>query len=105
MTILTGFYNCGPTIAIPAKLVISASEVDSSDVATAGSAAVKISTCNGTNQPWSVNIAGSLSGDVFGSCADKDATKNCITTSYTESSTILGIISVMADTMITAYAD
>jgi hypothetical protein len=48
---LTGFYNCGPDIATPAKLIISATEVGTSDIATAGSALVTIATCNGTDQP------------------------------------------------------
>jgi hypothetical protein len=105
---LTGFYNCGPTIATPGKLIITASEVDSSDVATAGSALVTITTCDGTDQPWSVNIAGSLSGDEYGpDCEDtvsKPVGTKCITIVGTPDYTLVAVVGVTHGTSISQFA-
>jgi hypothetical protein len=59
---LTGFYNCGSTFTSAAELFVSASQDNSSSDDAAGSAAVPVTTCDGTDQSFSVTITSSLSG-------------------------------------------
>lgn len=62
---LTGFYNCAPTVPVPSKIIITAIQDTTSNVASAGSALVDVTTCNSTDQSFSVTITGSISGDAF----------------------------------------
>lgn len=105
---LTGSYNCGPAVVTPAKLIITASEVNTNDVATAGSALVTITTCNNTDQPWAVTITGSLTGDDYGpGCEDrvsKPVGTKCITITQTPDRTNFAIGGVQAGTSIIGYA-
>src|SRR5262249_18419191 len=93
---VTGFYNCGPAIPTPTKLVVTASQGTTGNVVSAGSALVDITTCNGTDQPWSVNITGSLTGDNF-----IDPPR--ITIAEPPDNTLIGIVGVMSGTTIATF--
>jgi hypothetical protein len=67
---LTGFYNCAATVPTPSKIIITATQDTTSNVASAGLALVDVTTCNSTDQSFSVTITGSTSGDPFISADD-----------------------------------
>jgi len=94
---VTGFYNCGSAAGSPV-LVVSAGEDNSSTDVAAGTAVLPMTTCNGTDQSFSVTITSSNPG---GSFAPEDPD---VTITETPAETILGIGGVMAGTSILEYA-
>ncbi|MFE4591386.1 hypothetical protein [Streptomyces laurentii] len=95
---LTGTYTCSSDVSTPGTLFVTARQVDSGNEAVAGTAMIPVTTCDGTSQPWSVDIAGtSLRGRAAADFSTSAPISGCTSATIP---TVGGSSPVQADTSI-----